>query len=41
MTTRPDFNATEFPRTARSRARIPEAFTPARLFPGWGPELGR
>ncbi|MFY9666067.1 MAG: hypothetical protein WAL67_01755 [Candidatus Cybelea sp.] len=27
--------------TARTRVRIPENFAPARVFPGWGPGLGR
>ena len=41
MTRSPDITNTELPRTARSRVRLPEHFAPARLFQGWGPELGR
>lgn len=41
MLRNPDINNPEVPRTARSGVRLPQSFTPARLFQGWGPELGR
>jgi len=40
MTRKPD-SAPELPFSARSRARIPEALPATRIFPGWGPGLGR
>ena len=41
MLRNPDTTTTEIPRSARSRVRLPAGFAPARLFQGWGPELGR
>lgn len=38
MTLKTDATA-ELPRTARPRVRLPDAFAPARIFRGWGPEL--
>jgi hypothetical protein len=38
---RPDFTPAELPMTARPRVRLPEPLAHARVFPGWGPELGR
>ncbi len=40
MLRNPDITNRELPRTARCRVRLPEGFAPARLFQGWGPELG-
>jgi hypothetical protein len=37
MTRKPDFALAEVPLGARSRGRIPAT----RIFPGWGPGLGR
>ncbi len=41
MTRRPDPIVSDLPVTARTRVRLPDAFAPSRVFPGWGPELGR
>jgi hypothetical protein len=41
MTRRPEPNTEDLPRTARARVRLPDAFAALRVFPGWGPELGR
>jgi hypothetical protein len=41
MTRRPDPISSELPPTARSRVRLPDPLVTARIFPGWGPELGR
>jgi hypothetical protein len=41
MTRNPDSTTMELPFSARARVRLPEAFTPGRVFPGWGPGLGR
>jgi hypothetical protein len=41
MTRTPENQGLEVPRTARTRVRLPDGFAPARLFAGWGPELGR
>ncbi len=41
MTRRPDFAPAELPFAARSRTTIPESFPATRIFPGWGPGLGR
>ncbi len=40
MTRKPDFAPTELPFAARSRTTI-ESFPATRIFPGWGPGLGR
>jgi hypothetical protein len=37
MTYRPDSNHSDFPRTARTRVRLPDQMMPGRIFPGWGP----
>ena len=38
MTRKPDSIRSELPFAARTRVRVPE---PARIFRGWGPDLGR
>jgi hypothetical protein len=39
MTRRADFPATELSRSERTRVRLPQPFTSARIFQGWGPDL--
>jgi hypothetical protein len=41
MTRKFDTHDTDLPRTVRPRVRLPEPFAPARVFQGWGPDLGR
>lgn len=41
MTRKPDIQNSEIPVTARTRVRLPDAYTPSRVFHGWGPDLGR
>jgi hypothetical protein len=41
MTRQPDLTTSDLALTARTRVRMPESFAPARVFPGWGPGLGR
>jgi hypothetical protein len=41
MTRKPDHLTGDLALTARTRVRLPETFAPARVFPGWGPDLGR
>ena len=41
MMRKPDVPGCDLPLTARTRVRLPDVFTPARIFPGWGPDLGR
>jgi hypothetical protein len=41
MTRKTDSISSELPFAARTRVRLPEPFEPARIFRGWGPELGR
>jgi len=41
MTSKPDFAPAELPFAARSRTTIPETLPATRIFPGWGPGLGR
>jgi len=41
MTRRPDSLGVDLPATARTRVRLPDSLTPLRIFPGWGPDLGR
>ena len=31
----------DLPQTARPRLRLPERLASARMFQGWGPDLGR
>lgn len=40
MTRNPE-PAADLPVTARTRVRLPDGFEGARIFRGWGPELGR
>jgi hypothetical protein len=39
MTHKPDSASSELALTARTRVRLPDAMTPARLFQGWGPTV--
>jgi len=41
MTRKPDSVPAELALTARSRATILESLPTTRIFPGWGPGLGR
>lgn len=41
MTRRPDIPVSELALTSRTRVRRPEVLAPTRIFPGWGPDLGR
>jgi hypothetical protein len=41
MVRKPDSLNPDRPLTARSRARMPEGVSLARIFSGWGPDLGR
>jgi hypothetical protein len=41
MTRRPDLTTPDLALSARTRVRFPDTFAPARVFPGWGPDLGR
>ncbi len=41
MTRKPDPLSAELPSTARTRVRLPEPHGATRIFPGWGPDLGR
>jgi hypothetical protein len=41
MTRKLDSITEELPLGARTRVRLPEAASGARIFPGWGPGLGR
>jgi len=37
----PDLISSDLPPTARTRVRVPRPMTTGRIFPGWGPDLGR
>jgi hypothetical protein len=39
MTHKTDSAGSELARSARTRVRLPDAMTPARLFQGWGPNV--
>jgi hypothetical protein len=41
MTRKPDLITADLPPGARTRVRLPDASSPARIFQGWGPGLGR
>jgi hypothetical protein len=41
MTRKPDPMNAELALTARTRVRLPDRVEGTRLFPGWGPDLGR
>jgi len=41
MTRKPDFLDPDLPSTAHPRVRLPRALASAKVFAGWGPELGR
>lgn len=41
MTRKPDPPTSELPITARTRVRLPDQIGSTRIFPGWGPDLGR
>jgi hypothetical protein len=41
MIRKPDSTISDLALTARTRVRLPQPCTPARVFPGWGPDLGR
>jgi hypothetical protein len=42
MTRKPDpVTSEELPITARTRVRLPDQIGSTRIFPGWGPDLGR
>ena len=41
MTRKPDPINGELALTARTRVRLPERLETTRIFPGWGPDLGR
>jgi len=41
MTRKLDSTNTEIPFGARTRIRLADTASPARIFPGWGPGLGR
>jgi hypothetical protein len=41
MIRRPDLPNADLPATARPRVNLPTRSEAGRVFPGWGPELGR
>jgi len=41
MTRKPDLLEPDLPATVRTRVRLPRALATAKVFAGWGPELGR
>jgi len=41
MIPNPDLTSFDLPATARTRVRVPRPITSGRIFPGWGPDLGR
>ncbi len=39
MTRRADVSSTDLPPTVRTRVRLPDAYSPSRIFQGWGPDV--